>query len=178
MSANLAHIAGPSTWDVSASTRGPISPMNPSSPTSSVLISIRSRARVHRCPRGGGRAARAPRRVWGPWAIRRRPAIARVRPARVPLGLLPRPIRAVAVPRELEQRRPGILTALWWKRIAAGGCSSTSTGRAAQNGVRRGVRARSPGSSGIDAPPLGRDRRCPPRRADDRVAPGADRSRW
>ncbi len=51
---------------------------------------------------------------------------------------------AVAAARELERRRPDLITASGGRRSAARASSSTSTRRAAQDGVRRMVRARPP----------------------------------
>ena len=80
---------------------------------------------------------------------------------------------AVAVARELERRRPDLITAQWWKEDRGERIFVDFNQNAPHKTVFGAwcVRAR-PGRPGVDAAPLGRDRRDPPRRADDRVAPG------
>ena len=69
---------------------------------------------------------------------------------------------AVAVARELERRRPDLITAAWWKRNAASGCSWTTTR------MRRTRRYSGPGRSArgparrCQPAGLGRARRNPP----------------
>ena len=45
----------------------------------------------------------------------REPRHPRLRPARAALGLVPGAGRSVAAARELERRRPDLITAAWWK---------------------------------------------------------------
>ena len=74
---------------------------------------------------------------------------------------------AVAAARELERRRPDILTAAWWKEERGrADLRRLQPERAAQDGVRRLVGARPRGRAGLDAVPLGGARRGRPRRAD------------
>ena len=78
---------------------------------------------------------------------------------------------AVAVARELERRRPDILTAQWWKEDRGERVFVDFNQNAPHKTVFGAwcVRARA-GRPGFDAAALGRDRRDPPGRADDRVA--------
>ena len=59
---------------------------------------------------------------------------------------------AVALARELERRRPDLLTAAWWKEERGGGCSSTSTRTPPTR------RSSGPGRSGPDLAPRCRRR--------------------
>ena len=81
---------------------------------------------------------------------------------------------AVAAARELERRRPDILTAAWWKEERGrADLRRLQPERAAQDGVRRVVGARAQGRAGLDAGRAGtssttstrtssRSRPCPP----------------
>ena len=67
---------------------------------------------------------------------------------------------AVAAARELERRRPDILTAAWWKEErGAADLRRLQPERAAQDGLRRVVGPRPRGRAGLDADPLGGARR-------------------
>ena len=83
---------------------------------------------------------------------------------------------AVAVARELERRRPDLITAQWWKEDRGERVFVDFNQNAPHKTVFGAwcVRAR-PGAQVSTPLALGRDRRDPPRRAHDRVAPGADR---
>ena len=78
---------------------------------------------------------------------------------------------AVAVARELERRRPDLITAQWWKEERGERIFVDFNQNAPHKTVFGAwcVRART-GRAGLDAPAVGRDRRDPPGRADDRVA--------
>ena len=83
---------------------------------------------------------------------------------------------AVAAARELERRRPELITAAWWKEERGERIFVDYNQNApAQDRLRRLVGARPRRRPGLDAPHLGRDRRDPPRRADDRERPRAGR---
>ena len=76
---------------------------------------------------------------------------------------------AVAVARELERRRPDLITASWWKEERGERIFIDYNQNAPHKTVfgAWSVRARV-GRAGVDAAALGRDRRDPPRRAHDR----------
>ena len=161
---------GRSTSPASASTSGRTAPTTPSTPTSCAWTSTRSRAPAsprRARPRGSSR------RCWtssGSPASPRRPATAGCTSTS---GSQPRwdsyAVRsaAVAAARELERRRPDILTAAWWKEERGrADLRRLQPERAAQDRVRRVVGPRPPGRAGLDAGPLGGARRGRPRRAD------------
>ena len=89
---------------------------------------------------------------------------------------------AVAVARELERRRPDLITAAWWKEERGGRVFVDFNQNAPHKTVfgAWSVRARA-GRPGVDAVRLGRARDRRPRRADDRDragAPGAHGDPW
>ena len=163
---------GRSTSPAWASTSGRTAPTTPSTPTSCASTSTRS-------PAPG-----SPRRAPPPGSSRRcstssaSPAIPKTtgnRGLHVYVRLEPRwdsyEVRsaAVAAARELERRRPDILTAAWWKEERGrADLRRLQPERAAQDGVRRVVGARAQGRAGLDAGRLGRARRRRPGRADAR----------
>ena len=76
---------------------------------------------------------------------------------------------AVAFARELARRHPDVVTDAWWKEErGAAHLHRLQPERAAQDGVRRVVRAAAAGRAGVDAVRLGRARHDRSRRADDR----------
>ena len=146
-------------------------------PTSCASTSIRSPASTSTQVREAARrGAGAARRARASSATRRRPATgaARLRAARARDGTRTRcGAAAVAIARELERRRPDLITAAWWKeergdagvrrlqpeRARTRPCSAP--GRCGPGRARRCRRRR-----------VGRGRRDPPRRADARRVPG------
>ena len=85
---------------------------------------------------------------------------------------------AVAAARELERRRPDILTAAWWKEERGERIFVDYNQNAPHKTVfgAWSVRARA-GRAGVDAAGLGGARRRRPRRADARERPGPPRAR-
>ena len=84
---------------------------------------------------------------------------------------------AVAVARELERRRPDVLTAQWWKEDRGERVFVDFNQTAPHKTVFGAWCVRGPrGSSGVDTHRLGRDRRDPPGRADDRLSPEEGRN--
>ena len=85
---------------------------------------------------------------------------------------------AVAVARELERRRPDLITAAWWKEERGERIFVDFNQNAPHKTVfgAWSVRARA-GGAGVDAAALGRDRRRPSGRADDRDRARAARER-
>ena len=64
---------------------------------------------------------------------------------------------AVALARELERRRPDLITAAWWKEERGRArVRRLQPERTAQDGVRRVVGAAAARGAGVDAVPLGR----------------------
>ena len=110
---------GRSTSPASASTSGRTAPTTPSTPTSCASTSTRSRARASpRRARPRGSSRRCSTSSASP-PSRRRPATAGLHVyvrLRAAVGLLRGPLapRSPSA-RELERRRPDILTAAWWK---------------------------------------------------------------
>jgi hypothetical protein len=80
---------------------------------------------------------------------------------------------AVAVARELERRRPDLLTAAWWKEERGDArLRRLQPERPAQDRVRGVVRAGAPRRAGVDPVRLGRARRRRPGRAHHRDRAG------
>jgi DNA ligase D-like protein (predicted polymerase) len=76
---------------------------------------------------------------------------------------------AVAIARELERRRPDLITAAWWKEERGQRVHRLQPECAAQDGLWRVVGAGPAGCPGLHANHLGRDRRDPSRSIHDRL---------
>ena len=111
--------SGRSTSAASASTSGPTRPPTPTTPTSCASTSTRSPAPTStHDPRGAAEVRGAARRARHRAATRRPPATAGCTSTSGSCRAgTPTQVRsaAVAAARELERRRPDLITAAWWK---------------------------------------------------------------
>ena len=151
---------GRSTSPASASTSGRTAPTTPSTPTSCASTSTRSPAPDFAEARAAAWELKA---LLDELGIAGFPKTTGNRGLHVYVRLQPRwdsyEVRsaAVAAARELERRRPDILTAAWWKEERGrADLRRLQPERAAQDGVRRLVGARPPGRPGLDAARAGR----------------------